>query len=65
MQAVPSWFVKVEGARDRVIRATQQTHWVPAYVKDKRFQNWLENARDWAVSRCCPGTYPEPLQPEI
>ncbi len=24
---------------------------VPAFVKEKRFHNWLENARDWAVSR--------------
>ncbi len=48
---MPSWFVRVEAARERLIQATQQTHWVPAYVKDKRFQNWLENARDWAISR--------------
>lgn len=27
------------------------THWVPDYVKEKRFHNWLENARDWAISR--------------
>ena len=30
---------------------TQLTYWVPAYVKEKRFHNWLESARDWAVSR--------------
>ena len=24
---------------------------VPDFVKEKRFHNWLENARDWAVSR--------------
>lgn len=24
---------------------------MPAYVKEKRFHNWLESARDWAVSR--------------
>ena len=24
---------------------------MPAYVKEKRFHNWLENARDWNVSR--------------
>lgn len=29
----------------------QLTYWVPAYVKEKRFHNWLENAHDWAVSR--------------
>ena len=24
---------------------------VPEFVKEKRFHNWLENARDWNVSR--------------
>lgn len=24
---------------------------VPAYVREKRFRNWLEGAHDWAVSR--------------
>ncbi|KAJ2433461.1 isoleucine--tRNA ligase, partial [Coemansia sp. RSA 2424] len=28
-----------------------ETHWVPGFVKEKRFGNWLENARDWCVSR--------------
>lgn len=28
-----------------------QTHWVPDFVKEKRFHNWLQSARDWAISR--------------
>lgn len=52
MQAVPSWFVRVEGARERLLAATAKTTWVPSFVRDKRFGNWLENAHDWAVSRC-------------
>lgn len=24
---------------------------VPSFVRDKRFANWLRDARDWAVSR--------------
>lgn len=51
MQAVPSWFVKVEQIRDRLLANNAQTYWVPTYVKEKRFHNWLENARDWAISR--------------
>lgn len=26
---------------------------VPSYVKEKRFHNWLENARDWVRCACC------------
>jgi isoleucyl-tRNA synthetase len=28
-----------------------KTTWVPNYVKETRFHNWLENAKDWCVSR--------------
>ena len=50
-RAVPSWFVKVESIKDRLVKNNNQTYWVPAYVKEKRFHNWLENAHDWAISR--------------
>eukprot|EP00977_Amphora_coffeiformis_P029408 scaffold40463_cov206-Amphora_coffeaeformis.AAC.5 len=50
-KAVPSWFVKVEQIRDRVVENNKQTYWVPKEVKEGRFHNWLSDARDWAVSR--------------
>eukprot|EP01018_Ginkgo_biloba_P031750 Gb_05984 [translate_table: standard] len=50
-RAVPSWFVAVEKIKDKLLENNKQTTWVPDYVKEKRFHNWLENARDWAVSR--------------
>ncbi|KAG2607498.1 hypothetical protein PVAP13_4NG249900 [Panicum virgatum] len=50
-RAVPSWFVKVEKIKDQLLECTKETYWVPEYVKEKRFHNWLEGARDWAVSR--------------
>ncbi|KAK4566798.1 hypothetical protein RGQ29_002877 [Quercus rubra] len=50
-RAVPSWFIKVETLKEKLLRNNKETYWVPDFVKEKRFQNWLENARDWAVSR--------------
>ncbi|EOA32665.1 hypothetical protein CARUB_v10015963mg [Capsella rubella] len=50
-RAVPSWFVRVEQLKEKLLENNEETVWVPQYVKVKRFQNWLENARDWAVSR--------------
>ena len=50
-KAVPSWFVRVTQIKDRLMQTYSQTYWVPEYVKEKRFANWLENARDWAISR--------------
>ena len=50
-KAVPSWFVRVEHMTEQLLASCQQTYWVPDNVKEKRFGNWLREARDWAVSR--------------
>ncbi|MBI5495442.1 MAG: isoleucine--tRNA ligase [Deltaproteobacteria bacterium] len=50
-RAVTSWFVKVEAIKARIIAANKQTCWVPETLRDGRFGNWLEEARDWAISR--------------
>ncbi|KAK3204488.1 hypothetical protein Dsin_018534 [Dipteronia sinensis] len=47
----PNRFVRVETLKEKLLENNKQTYWVPDYVKEKRFHNWLENARDWAVSR--------------
>lgn len=50
-RAVPSWFIKVEEIKDKLLVANSETYWVPDSVKEKRFGNWLRDARDWAISR--------------
>ncbi|NCN26680.1 isoleucine--tRNA ligase [bacterium] len=50
-KAIGSWFVKVEDLKDKMIANNQDIHWVPAHIKDGRFGKWLENARDWCISR--------------
>ena len=50
-RAVSSWFVSVEKIKDRIVANNQTTHWVPEHLRDGRFGKWLENARDWAISR--------------
>ncbi|KAJ9574051.1 hypothetical protein L9F63_008577, partial [Diploptera punctata] len=50
-KAVPSWFVRVEQMSKDLLKSSQSTYWVPDFVKEKRFGNWLRDARDWAISR--------------
>ncbi len=50
-KAVRTWFVAVEKIKDRLIAANDQIYWVPDHIKKGRFGNWLENARDWSISR--------------
>jgi isoleucyl-tRNA synthetase len=50
-KAIPTWFIRVEQIRDRLVSHNETIHWVPDHVGHRRFGNWLEGARDWAVSR--------------
>ncbi|PXF43520.1 Isoleucine--tRNA ligase, cytoplasmic [Gracilariopsis chorda] len=50
-RAVPSWFVRVTDIRDKLVANNKKTYWVPGFVQHNRFGSWLENARDWNVSR--------------
>ncbi|WCR56011.1 isoleucine--tRNA ligase [Rickettsia asembonensis] len=50
-KAVPSWYVKVTQFKDRMVELNQQINWIPHHVKDNLFGKWLENARDWSISR--------------
>jgi isoleucyl-tRNA synthetase len=50
-KAVSSWFVAVTQFRDRMVELNEQITWVPEHVKHGSFGKWLENARDWSISR--------------
>ncbi len=50
-RAVGSWFVNVTKIKDRMLAANATIYWVPEHIRDGRFGKWLENARDWAISR--------------
>ncbi|MEZ4654866.1 MAG: class I tRNA ligase family protein [Candidatus Eisenbacteria bacterium] len=50
-RAIPTWFVKVTALKEELIANNQQIRWVPDHLKDGRFGKWLENARDWPISR--------------
>lgn len=46
-----SWFVNVPQIKDKLVEANNKVKWVPDHVGANRFGNWLEGARDWAISR--------------
>ena len=50
-KAVSSWFVRVTAFKDRMVELNQEITWVPEHIKDGQFGKWLENARDWSISR--------------
>ncbi|CAN3356590.1 hypothetical protein DICA1_C15346 [Diutina catenulata] len=50
-RTVPAWFVRVTPVVDKMLANVEETNWVPQNIKEKRFSNWIANARDWNVSR--------------
>lgn len=50
-RAVPSWFVRIPEIVPQMLANIEDSHWVPSFVKEKRFASWIANARDWNVSR--------------
>ncbi|KAH0566279.1 Isoleucine--tRNA ligase, cytoplasmic [Trichoglossum hirsutum] len=50
-RAVSTWFVKVSDIVPDVLENIENSHWVPSFVKEKRFASWIASARDWNVSR--------------
>jgi isoleucyl-tRNA synthetase len=50
-KAVPSWFIRIPDIIPQMLSNIEDSHWVPSFVKEKRFGSWIANARDWNVSR--------------
>ncbi|KAG9233036.1 tRNA synthetases class I-domain-containing protein [Amylocarpus encephaloides] len=50
-RAVPSWFIRIPEIVPQMLKNIEGSHWVPSFVKEKRFASWIGNARDWNVSR--------------
>lgn len=49
--ATSSYFVAVTKIKDNLIKLAKDINWSPDHIKTGRWQNWLEGARDWSISR--------------
>ncbi|MEZ0578620.1 isoleucine--tRNA ligase [Nocardioides sp. MH1] len=50
-KGVESWFVEVTAIKQRMLELNEQIRWVPEHIKHGQFGKWLENARDWSITR--------------
>jgi isoleucyl-tRNA synthetase len=46
-----SWYIGTTKYAARMIQLNKQINWVPPEVGEGRFGNWLEENKDWALSR--------------
>ncbi len=46
-----SWYIKMSDLKDQLVENNNSVNWYPEFVGEKRFGNWLEEVKDWAISR--------------
>ncbi|MFX1277571.1 MAG: isoleucine--tRNA ligase [Promethearchaeota archaeon] len=46
-----SWFIEMSRFREDLLETNDKVNWVPKSIGTGRFGNFLDNVRDWAVSR--------------
>ena len=49
--ATPSWYIEMSKFSDKMVELNSEVNWFPPTIGEKRFGNWLENVKDWAISR--------------
>ncbi len=49
--AKDSWFIRMSSLKEKLIANNETINWTPAYIKQGRFGEWLNELKDWAFSR--------------
>ncbi len=50
-RAHPSWFMDIDGQREKMLEQNGNINWFPAHVKEGRFAKTVQQAPDWNISR--------------
>ncbi len=46
-----SWYFRMSSLREKLLAANENINWEPNHIKEGRFGEWLDNIKDWAISR--------------
>ncbi|MFP4508373.1 MAG: isoleucine--tRNA ligase [Candidatus Acetothermia bacterium] len=49
--ALDSWYIETTARKEEIISENQKINWNPDHMKDGRFGDFLDNLKDWALSR--------------
>lgn len=50
-RATTQWFLRVSLVRDKMLSEVLRVKWYPKWAGESRQYSWVENARDWCISR--------------
>ncbi|MFW9935141.1 MAG: isoleucine--tRNA ligase [Candidatus Thorarchaeota archaeon] len=49
--ATDQWFLRVSDLRNEIIKKNEDVRWIPDWAGHTWFRNWVQNLRDWCISR--------------
>ncbi|MFQ5552340.1 MAG: isoleucine--tRNA ligase [Thermoplasmata archaeon] len=50
-RATDQWFIQVTKVKDRMLAEVDRVTWTPDWAGSARQYDWVQNARDWTISR--------------
>lgn len=57
----PSYYIRATSYRDKMLELNKTVNWNPPEIGERRFHDWLENIKDWSVSRSTSYATPIPI----
>jgi len=51
IRATDQWFLTVTQHKDLMLSEVKKTNWIPEWAGASQFTNWLQQLRDWVISR--------------
>lgn len=49
--ATKQWFLKVTEIKQQMVDELDKVEWIPKWAGEGRFRDWVDNAKDWTISR--------------
>ena len=49
--ALDCWYINTTARKENIIANNKKIHWHPSHMRDGRFGDFLDNLKDWALSR--------------
>jgi len=46
-----SWYIRMSDVRNKLVKENKDINWQPQHIKNGRFGEWLNEVKDWAISR--------------
>lgn len=51
LKSTRQWILKLSTLKEELIGENEKIRWVPEWAGAQRFRNWIEQTRDWVISR--------------